>query len=67
MKSIEQSLKSEQCRRILEKLETGSKSIEELVKLTKLTEGSVRKHLGVLQVANLVVEEENDSTRFSKN
>ncbi len=54
MRSIEESLKSEQCRRILEALESGPKSTEELVKLTKLTAGSIAKHVNVLEVALLV-------------
>ena len=51
MRSIEESLKSEQCRRILEALESGAKSQEELVEITKLTAGSIAKHVGVLEVA----------------
>jgi predicted transcriptional regulator len=54
VRSIEESLKSEQCRRILEALESGPKSTEELVKLTKLTAGSIAKHVNVLEVALLV-------------
>ena len=54
MRSIEESLKSEQCRRILEALDSGPKSTEELVKLTKLTAGSIAKHVNVLEVALLV-------------
>lgn len=54
MKSQAQKLASEQCRRILESLNTGPKSIEELVKLTKLTQGSVEKHTEVLLEAGLV-------------
>ena len=51
MRSIEESLKSEQCKRILEALENGPKSQEELVKITKLTAGSIAKHVGVLEIA----------------
>ena len=54
MRTHEESLSSEQCRRILLALESGPKTHEELVKLTKLTLGSVNKHLGVLEVAVLV-------------
>jgi len=53
MKSHEESLSSEQCRRILAALDSGPKSVESLVKLTRLTPGSVAKHLQVLQAANL--------------
>ena len=51
MRSIEESLKSEQCKRILDALENGPKSHEELVRVTKLTAGSIAKHVGVLEVA----------------
>jgi DNA-binding IclR family transcriptional regulator len=54
MKSQAEKLRSEQCRRILESLSTGPRSIEELVKLTKLTRGSVEKHVEVLLLADLV-------------
>ena len=54
VRSLEESLKSEQCRRILVALETGPKTHEELVKLTKLTLGSIDKHVGVLLQADLV-------------
>ncbi len=54
MKSLAEKLKSEQCRRILEVLESNQRSSEELVKLTKLTLGSVNKHVAVLVEANLV-------------
>ncbi|MEN9737855.1 MAG: Bacterial regulatory protein arsR family [Actinomycetota bacterium] len=54
MRSIEESLKSEQCRRILNCLENGEKSTDELVKLTKLTNGSITKHVNVLISAGLV-------------
>jgi predicted transcriptional regulator len=54
MRSLEESLRSEQCRRILVALETGSKSTTELVALTKLTEGSVIKHANVLIVAGRI-------------
>lgn len=57
MRSIEESLKSEQCRRILVALETGPHTVEALAKTTKLTAGSVRKHANVLVLANLVTEE----------
>lgn len=55
MKSQAEKLASEQCRRILEALESGPKSIDELVKLTKLTRGSVEKHTDVLLAADLVL------------
>ena len=54
MRSIEESLKSEQCRRILVALDSGPKTNEELVKLTKLTAGSIAKHVAVLEIASLV-------------
>ena len=56
MRSIEESLKSEQCRRILEALESGPKTTAELVKLCRLTAGSVRLHANVLIVSKLVSE-----------
>jgi hypothetical protein len=54
MRSLEESLRSEQCRRIFVALETGTKSTTELVALTKLTEGSVIKHANVLIVAGRI-------------
>ena len=48
MKTLEQKLRSEQCARILAALEGGEKSPHELVILTKLTAGSVAKHVDVL-------------------
>jgi DNA-binding transcriptional ArsR family regulator len=51
---LAEKLKSEQCRRILEALENGPKSAEELVKLAKLTLGSVNKHIDVLLGAKLI-------------
>jgi DNA-binding transcriptional ArsR family regulator len=54
MRSIEESLKSEQCRRILEALESGAKTTDELVKLCKLTAGSIEKHTDVLVAADIV-------------
>jgi DNA-binding MarR family transcriptional regulator len=54
MKSLAEKLKSEQCRRILAELESSDKSPDELAKLTKLTVGSVNKHVAVLVEANLV-------------
>ena len=59
MKTLAEKLKSEQCRRILEALESGPKSAEELVKLTKLTLGSVNKHLDVLLEANRIKTKRN--------
>jgi len=56
MRSIEESLKSEQCRRILEALESGPKTAAELVKLCKLTPGSIEKHAGVLIHAGLAAK-----------
>jgi predicted transcriptional regulator len=55
MKSQAEKLKSEQCRRILEALESGPKTTDELVKLCKLTAGSIEKHTDVLVEAALVV------------
>ncbi|MFM1926536.1 MAG: hypothetical protein RLZ06_112 [Actinomycetota bacterium] len=57
MKSEAEKLKSEQCRRILEALESGSKTTDELVKLCKLTVGSVEKHTDVLVAADLVTRD----------
>ena len=54
MKTLAEKLMSEQCRRILEGLDSGPKSAEELVKLTRLTLGSVNKHLDVLLEAKLI-------------
>jgi predicted transcriptional regulator len=54
MRSLEESLRSEQCRRILVALETGTKSTTELVALTRLTEGSVMKHADVLVMAGRI-------------
>ena len=54
MKTLAEKLKSEQCRRILEALKSGPKSPEELVGLTKLTLGSVNKHLEVLLEAKKI-------------
>ena len=59
MKTLAEKLKSEQCRRILEALKSGSKSPEELVGLTKLTLGSVNKHLEVLLEAKKVKSKAN--------
>jgi DNA-binding transcriptional ArsR family regulator len=64
MKTLAEKLKSEQCRRILEALETGPKSAEELVKLTKLTLGSVNKHIDVLLEAKRI--KSNRSGKYSK-
>ena len=54
MKTLAEKLKSEQCRRILEALGSGPKSTEELVTLTKLTLGSVNKHIEVLLEAKRI-------------
>ena len=54
MKSLAEKLKSEQCRRILEAMKSGPKSPEELVTLTKLTLGSINKHLDVLVEAGKI-------------
>ena len=59
MKTLAEKLKSEQCRRILEALESGPKSAEELVPLTKLTLGSVNKHLEVLLVGKCIKSKNN--------
>ena len=53
MKSQDEKLKSEQCRRILEAIESGPKTTDELVKLCKLTAGSIEKHTDVLVAADL--------------
>jgi DNA-binding transcriptional ArsR family regulator len=54
MKTLAEKLKSEQCRRILVALETGPKTPDELVIETKLTLGSVNKHLEVLLEAKRI-------------
>ena len=59
MKTLAEMLKSEQCRRILEALKSGPKSAEELVPITKLTLGSVNKHLEVLLEAKKVKSKAN--------
>jgi DNA-binding transcriptional ArsR family regulator len=59
MKTLAEKLKSEQCRRILEALKSGPKSAEELVPITKLTLGSVNKHLEVLLEAKKVKSKAN--------
>jgi transcription initiation factor IIE alpha subunit len=59
MKTLAEKLKSEQCARILEALENGPKTSEELVQLTKLTLGSVKKHLDVLLEAKKVKSKSN--------
>ncbi len=59
MKTLAEKLKSEQCRRILEALKSGPKSAEELVPLTKLTLGSINKHLDVLVEAGKVKGKSN--------
>ena len=59
MKTLAEKLRSEQCRRILEALKSGPKSPEELVGLTKLTLGSVNKHLEVLLEAKKVKSKAN--------
>jgi len=64
MKSLAEKLKSEQCRRILEALKSGPKSAEELVSLTKLTLGSVNKHLDVLLEADKIKGKSNG--KFSR-
>jgi DNA-binding transcriptional ArsR family regulator len=64
MKTLAEKLKSEQCRRILAALENGPKSADELVLITKLTLGSVNKHLEVLIVADQI--KVSRSGKFSK-
>jgi DNA-binding transcriptional ArsR family regulator len=64
MKTLAEKLKSEQCRRILEALESGPKNPDELVLITKLTVGSVNKHCEVLLVADLI--KLNRNGKFSK-
>jgi DNA-binding transcriptional ArsR family regulator len=59
MKTLAEKLKSEQCRRIFEALKSGPKSAEELVPLTKLTLGSINKHLDVLVEAGKVKGKSN--------
>lgn len=59
MKTLAEKLKSEQCRRIQEALKSGPKSAEELVPITKLTLGSVNKHLDVLLEAGKIKTDRN--------
>ena len=59
MKTLAEKLKSEQCRRILDALESGPKSAEELVPTTKLTLGSINKHLEVLLEAGKIKAKSN--------
>ncbi len=54
MKSLAEKISSEQWERILVALDSVAKSISELTKLTKLTIGSVEKHVEVLVIAGLV-------------
>jgi len=55
MKTLRQKLSSEQCRRILASLKQGPKNAKMLVNETKLTAGSVAKHLEVLLEAEKVI------------
>jgi len=64
MKTLAEKLKSEQCRRILVALESGPKTPDELVIETKLTAGSIAKHVDVLLEAKLVQTKRNGM--FSK-
>ena len=48
MKSVAEKLRSEQCARIRVALADGSKSAEELAKITRLTIGSIALHVGVM-------------------
>lgn len=54
MKTLAEKLKSEQCRRILVALEAGPMSAEDLAVITKLTLGSINKHLEVLLEAEKI-------------
>lgn len=54
MKSQAEKLRSEQCKRILLSIESGPKSMVELAKQTKLSLGSLEKHVAVLLVAKLI-------------
>jgi predicted transcriptional regulator len=69
MKSLAEKLRSEQCRRILEALESGPKTTDELVKLCKITLGSVEKHTDVLVAADLATRDRSGkiSVKVSKN
>jgi hypothetical protein len=48
MKSLSEKLRSGQCARIRAALAEGSKSSDELVKVTRLTAGSIALHVDVL-------------------
>ncbi len=54
MKSLAEKISSEQWERILVALYSVAKTISELTKLTKLTIGSVEKHVEVLVIAGSV-------------
>jgi len=60
LRSLEESLQSEQCRRILVALDSGSRSVDDLVALTRLTRGSVLKHAEVLVQGNLARRVRNE-------
>ena len=49
-----QALSAPQCRRIVEVLVEGSRTTEELSRLSKLTPASIEKHLEVLRESGLV-------------
>ena len=66
MKSLAMKLSSEQCRRILVALKEGPKNSNTLVKETKLTPGSVAKHLDVLIEAGKVKCNSNGTFSIKK-
>jgi DNA-binding IclR family transcriptional regulator len=61
MKSLAEKLRSEQCARILAALTSGARTHAELVQATRLTAGSVTKHLDVLIQAGQVRRGRNDT------
>jgi len=66
MKSLAMKLSSEQCRRILVALKEGPKDSIRLVIETKLTPGSVAKHLDVLIEAGKVKCNSNGTFSIKK-
>jgi predicted transcriptional regulator len=66
MKSLAMKLSSEQCRRILVALKEGPKDSIRLAKETKLTPGSVAKHLDVLIEAGKVKCNSNGTFSIKK-
>ena len=63
-----EALKSPQCRRIVAALNSGALTISELSQNCNLTQGSIEKHIEILNIAELLHSEEaNDETKYSLN